>query len=610
MTRHFLFTAWAILCSLVFASAALGDSLTGLSDVTVVDDQIVSFRYDGEEYVVAADDLMLGTTTRWYVPSDTGVETLWAEGDPAPTATVTGTSNPKEGDVGSRADNFSFRVDGSNNMSSIDGIDFQQTIFPVLSNMFFVFERGGNDAGTYQAVYADGTLGPEVPFNGSQVYADTGIGVGGQNAFGVVFETDLPAQGVRITASGHDALSVSIPAGGAVATQAHEPQPEDGAINVATNATLTWKTGVDPADPNVPNPAITGHFLWLSPAYDPQNPPSKSGWWTDPGVQIFPIQGDTNPADGMVDETASYTPGNLQRDKLYYWVVDESLGAANENDADNLIFGNTWQFETETTGPVVDAGSSILSWLKDGTTTIDLDGTVTDATNNVTSIQWTVLASPFGSTVSIANPVTAATSVTLDTTGRYVLELSATDATAKQDSDTMEINVYNDSCEAAKNHPDGYTAPAYDFNGDCIVDFNDFAMFASGWLEDGALAADTPYEPDAIPLPPFVQFTNPTDGMVVSGEIVVNAIAYDPAVGTTDGDGMGDASNPASGVDFEVLDNSGTVIDDHHENIEPYDWTWDTASGMFPNGAYTVRVIATSDAGYSTTTEISVTVNN
>jgi hypothetical protein len=189
----------ALLCAPVQA-----DLLTGVSDMTAADDAIVSFRHDAAEYTPA--NLMLGTTTRWYVLE--GVETLWAEGDPAPDATVGGTSDPKDGDVGSHADNFFLRVDGSNNISSIDGIDFQQTIFPALVDTIFVFERGGNDKGAFQAILADDTLGAAVEFNKAP-YANTGVNVGGQNAFGIVFTTDVPVKGVRITASGHDALSVS-----------------------------------------------------------------------------------------------------------------------------------------------------------------------------------------------------------------------------------------------------------------------------------------------------------------------------------------------------------------------------------------------------------------
>jgi hypothetical protein len=189
------------------------DTLSGLADVTAVDGVVVSIRHEGTEYVVADGDLMLGTTTRWYVLE--GVETLWAEGDPTAPQTVSGSSNPKDGDVGSKADNFNFTLDGSTNISSIDGIDFQETIFPSLTDTIIVFERNGNDVGTFQAIYADGSLGEPVAFvkaSDGGPYADTGIDVNGQNAYGVVFKTSVPVQGVRITASGHDTLSISAPA--------------------------------------------------------------------------------------------------------------------------------------------------------------------------------------------------------------------------------------------------------------------------------------------------------------------------------------------------------------------------------------------------------------
>ena len=189
------------------------ETLTGLSDITMVDDAIASIRYKGTEYVVADGDLILGTTTRWYVLE--GVETLWAEGDPTAPQTVGGSSNPKDGDVGSKADNFLFKLDGSTNISSIDGIDFQQTIFPSLVDTIIVFERNGNDVGSFQAIYADGSLGEPIEFVKSSdggPYANTGIDVNGQNAYGVVFKTSVPVQGVRITASGHDTLSISAPA--------------------------------------------------------------------------------------------------------------------------------------------------------------------------------------------------------------------------------------------------------------------------------------------------------------------------------------------------------------------------------------------------------------
>ena len=206
----------AVLAMVFMAGPVEADSLSGLADVTVVDGAIVSLRHEGTEYVVADDDLVLGTTTRWYVVN--GVETLWVEGDPAPAATVSGTSNPKDGDVGSKADNFLFTLDGSTNISSIDGIDYQETIFASLTDTIFVFERNGNDNGTVQAILEDGSLGTAMTLTSNgEPYASTGVDVDGQTAYGYVVKTDVPVQGVRITASGHDALSISTPKGAELA---------------------------------------------------------------------------------------------------------------------------------------------------------------------------------------------------------------------------------------------------------------------------------------------------------------------------------------------------------------------------------------------------------
>jgi hypothetical protein len=602
MKRHSPASFLAIvLISMVLLNTVRGDTLNGLADVTVVDDAIVSLRYEGIEYVIANRDLTLGVTTRWYVIA--GVETLWEEGNPAPTATVSGSSSPKAGDVGSKADNFLFKLNRSTNISSIDGIDFQQTIFPFLTDTFFLFERGGNDTGTWQAIFPNGSLGPEVAFSAASVYANTGIDVNGQDAFGVVFKTDVPVQGVRITASGHDTLSISTPSGAAL-TQAHDPYPADKAKGVPViDAVLSWTTGADPANPDRPNPAITGHNLWLSIPYDPTNPPTAPDW-QDPGVQILQIPADTNPADGNVDPTASYSP-QLRRDSLYYWAVDENLGAADPLDWDNLISGVQWSFETVTSGPEVDAGSSIVTWLKAGSTTVDLNGMVADQTGDVATILWSVVASPPGSTVNIANDKVATTTVSLAQTGQYVLELHAVDATGQEDIDLMQIQVYTDSCEAAKNNPNGYTAPPYDFNDDCKVDFKDFALFAAAWLQSESLESDVLYDAGTFTVP-VVQFTNPSNGTVVSGQLIINAISYDPGVGTADGDGM----EGAGSVSFEIIDGSGAVLGTQNENLATFDMTWDTTQPQYPNGVYTIRVTAKSDAGYENIKEISVTVNN
>ena len=213
MKRQFLVRfSVVVLLSVLLCGAVQADLLSELPDVTVVDDAITSLTFGGTDYVVADGDLVLGTTTRWYVIDS--VEYHWPDGDPVPAGcpTVGGTSSPKEGDIGAHADDFILRLDGQNDISSIDGIDFQQTIFPFLVDTMFVFERGGNDKGTVQAILADDTLGTALTLTKNAApYADTGVNVGGQNAFGYVLTTDVPVKGLRITASGHDAISISAP---------------------------------------------------------------------------------------------------------------------------------------------------------------------------------------------------------------------------------------------------------------------------------------------------------------------------------------------------------------------------------------------------------------
>jgi len=164
----------------------------------------------------------------------------------------------------------------------------------------------------------------------------------------------------------------------------------------------------------------------------------------------------------------------------------------------------------EITGLQVDAGRSVVTWLKAGTTTVDVNGTVTDETNDVTEILWSVVSSPPGSTVVIDNNSVEDTTATFTQKGQYVLQLYAKDAMNNEDSDRIAVNVYSDSCEAAKNSPYGYTAPLYDFSDDCIEDFNDFALFATRLLEDASLTSDLLYDAGEITLP-VVEFTNPLD---------------------------------------------------------------------------------------------------
>ena len=174
--------------------------------------------------------------------------------------------------------------------------------------------------------------------------------------------------------------------------------------------------------------------------------------------------------------------------------------------------------QLETTAPKVDAGSSAITWLKAGTTTVDLSGSVVDDTGDVTTIIWSPIWSPPGSTVDIADNSAPTTTAAFTQTGTYVLDLYAIDATNQEGSDRMEVRVYANNCEAARNNPAGdYAPPPYDLDNDCIGTFNDFAVFAADrwqiqnfnelamfltqWLADGSLTADLRYDAGDITLP-------------------------------------------------------------------------------------------------------------
>jgi len=303
--------------ALVVMAAPVGaDTLSGLADVTVVDGAIVSFRYEGTEYVVDDGVLALGTTTRWYIPPS-GVETLWVDGTPTPDATVSGTSTVKAGDVGPKADNFLFTLNGSTNISSIDGIDFQETVFPFLTNTLFHFERGGNDTGTWQAILADGSLGAPVAFSAATAYADTGVSVNGQNAYGVVFTTDVPVKGVRITASGHDTLSIS--ALTHIPVFATRPNPADGALHEDTWVNISWS----------PGSFAVSHNVYFGDNFDDVNDGAESTF-----------VGNQAGTDLIVGFLGFAYPDGLVPGTTYYWRIDE----VNDTEPNSPWKGDVWSF--------------------------------------------------------------------------------------------------------------------------------------------------------------------------------------------------------------------------------------------------------------------------
>ena len=110
---------------------------------------------------------------------------------------------------------------------------------------------------------------------------------------------------------------------------AKTPSPTNGQMFVPLNVTLSWDPARDPANPAAPNPAITAHRLYTNFA----NP-------ADPNLYFI----------GQIPNTgnrAESGPFSLERDKVYFWRVDEVLSDAND------IVGTVWRFESEKSVPVV-----------------------------------------------------------------------------------------------------------------------------------------------------------------------------------------------------------------------------------------------------------------
>jgi hypothetical protein len=112
---------------------------------------------------------------------------------------------------------------------------------------------------------------------------------------------------------------------------AYNPDPADGAEFVDPNAALSWTAGY----------GAKRHIVYLSDNYEDVN----------------------NAAGGTQQGPATYNPGTLEREKVYYWRVDE-------DDATNIYKGDVWSFTTPgAVGNPVPANSAVdvkmtatLSW--------------------------------------------------------------------------------------------------------------------------------------------------------------------------------------------------------------------------------------------------------
>jgi hypothetical protein len=201
--------------------------------------------------------------------------------------------------------------------------------------------------------------------------------------------------------------------------------------------------------------------------------------WTLPAGALadvwFGTSADLSAAELIVTKKAATSAVvKVDRKKRYYWAVDRyAPGAKDPN------YGPIFDFYVDNLPPEVEAGDNVTTWLENGSAKATMTATVKDA--DPTTSLWTVVTELSAGAVAIADPTKLDTAVTLTQVGAYVLKLEATDGEYKG-SDTVTINVYATSCEAAQSLP-GYQVIPGDLNGDCRVNDLDMAILQGHWLE-------------------------------------------------------------------------------------------------------------------------------
>ncbi len=240
------------------------------------------------------------------------------------------------------------------------------------------------------------------------------------------------------------------------------PVPVDGSIVSPGEVELSW---------TLPDPCVPGEQVQVEV------------YFTDDLQQLIDF---TDPESMRVVDQKHVTSVTVPTEikTRYYWAVDAHVGSP-----DGPVYGPIFNFYTDNIAPVVDAGADVITYLSDAERIGNIAGTVVDdGVIQPYTVQWTVVSEPEDPNLpkaAIADPTAEATTVTLSALGTYVLQLEANDG-EYSGSDTMTINVYEDSCAAAQGLPD-YEPLIGDLNDDCRVDELDDALMMENWLKDISL---------------------------------------------------------------------------------------------------------------------------
>lgn len=241
-------------------------------------------------------------------------------------------------------------------------------------------------------------------------------------------------------------------------------------------------------------PPATDVLKWTNP--DPNNPAD-----TITSVVYLEVDdGDPNfhtsaIANGITTKSVTLSaltpPVSLLPGTKYGWRVD----CTDPHGSPATKQGAYWTFTTRNDNPpVVAAGPDQYNWLDmadgDGDptkVTFTLNGQLTDDGASPVTKLWSLIYSEQApaTVVSITNPASLVTTVTINGTGLFRFLLVADDAFAHAE-DTVDVYVYGNACEAAQGDPaDHYQTYVFvgDVNNDCKVNLDDLSIMAATWLD-------------------------------------------------------------------------------------------------------------------------------
>jgi hypothetical protein len=215
------------------------------------------------------------------------------------------------------------------------------------------------------------------------------------------------------------------------------------------------------------------------------DPNDRASWWLENrSFSDYATKVITNQSVNTLDLSA-VTTLPLTFGQTYYWRVDTRDSS---NPEAGTTIGKVWKFTADNSAPQVDAGSTVYTYLTEGTVDVQMTPTVTDDGRPDPPAAYTVLwtlQSGQAENVTINNPRTETTTITFTATGTYVFLLTVDDSELTN-ADTVTVNVYADACLAAKGVP-GYARALGDINDDCNVDMTDLGLLAADWLDSTAL---------------------------------------------------------------------------------------------------------------------------